>query len=223
MCYCYNVIKAGLISGGMEIDMKKFLALIFTMVFSAVLFCGCNDDDTGNVKEEDLPYGSTMRQMSSHNIDMLYDRRYFSDEEMNKLADYYYSVQTGDTELFESTQPKFYIDYLKEQSGQEVSDFINSVSEDTVSALGENYTFTLIEATNCGGRSADTNIDDIITMMNGIYEQNNAEKSFEDALIEAKFALLDLTASPEGESDQYTYSDQIIYIFNCEDGIYIIS
>ncbi|MGN1480896.1 hypothetical protein [Porcipelethomonas sp.] len=204
--------------------MKKFLSLMIAMVFSAVLFCGCSEEeDISNMKEEDMPYGSTMRQTSSHDIDMLFDRRFFTDEEMNKLADYYYSVQTKDTELFESTQPKYYIDYLKENSGQEVSDFINEVSEDTVAALGESYKFISIEATNCGGRNADTNIDDIITMLNGIYEENGAEKSFEETLTDVKFALLDLTASPDGESNEYSYTDKIIYIFDCEDGIYIIN
>ena len=77
--------------------MKKIIALIFTMIFSAVLLCGCNEDEKGNsVAYEDLEYGSTMRQILNGNIDLYFDGRFLTDEEMNAVSDYYYAVETDD-------------------------------------------------------------------------------------------------------------------------------
>ena len=92
----------------METIMKKIIALIFTMIFSAVLLCGCNEDEKGNsVAYEDLEYGSTMRQILNGNIDLYFDGRFLTDEEMNAVSDYYYAVETDDLELFKTTQPEF--------------------------------------------------------------------------------------------------------------------
>lgn len=94
--------------------MRKVTALIIAAVFSTLLFCGCSNEENSSVAYEDLPYGSTMRQIVDGNIELLYDGRFITDEEMNAVSDYYYSIQTSDETLFESTLPELYIKYIEE-------------------------------------------------------------------------------------------------------------
>lgn len=201
--------------------MKKIIALIFTMIFSAVLLCGCNEDEKGNsVAYEDLEYGSTMRQILNGNIDLYFDGRFLTDEEMNAVSDYYYAVETDDLELFKTTQPEYYVEFLEQQSGNSLESYLNDEKKDVVEATGENFKYTSIEVTSCGDSSEDQGITDIIDMLNGVYEDYGASSKFEDTLKDANFIMADLTVTVGDE--EYLYTDKLIYIFNCGDNIYIL-
>ena len=41
-------------------------------------------------------YDSIMRQILNGNIDLYFDGRFLTDEEMNAVSDYYYAVETDD-------------------------------------------------------------------------------------------------------------------------------
>jgi hypothetical protein len=203
--------------------MRKVTALIITAVFSAMLLCGCsNESSNSSTAYEDLPYGSTMRQLLDGNIDILFDGRFITDDEMKTVSNYYYSIETSDEALFKSTLPELYIKYLEEKSGEDISGYMNDSASQMKSSIGENFKYESIEATDCGDKSADSGITDIIDMLNGIYKEYNAPKSFEDTIKDAKYLKLNLTATSGEDSSEFTFEDQIIYIFNCEDGIYII-
>lgn len=202
--------------------MKKIITLIFTMIFSAVLLCGCNEDEKGNsVAYEDLEYGSTIRQILNGNIDLYFDGRFLTDEEMNAVSDYYYAIQTGDVELFKSTQPEYYLEFIEQQSGSSLESYINDEKKEIEEATGENFKYTSIEAIDCGDSSEDQGLTDIIDMLNGVYEDYGAASKFEDTLEDSKFILADLTVTV-GE-EEYMYTDKLIYILNCGDNIYILS
>ncbi|MDE6103929.1 MAG: hypothetical protein K2F60_05330 [Oscillospiraceae bacterium] len=202
--------------------MNKIIALIFTVIFSAVLLCGCNDDEKGSsVAYEDFEYGATVRQILNGNIDLYFDGRFLTDEEMNTVSDYFYAIETGDLELFKSVQPDYFAESLEKQSGSSLESYLNDAKNDIVKATGEDFKFVSIEATDCGDSSTDEGIADIIDMLNGIYEENDADTTFEATVKDSKFILADITITV-GEED-YTYSDKLIYIFNCGDDIFILS
>lgn len=204
--------------------MKKFLAVLVSMVFAAALFTGCKKDKEENIDQAEMAYGATMRQIVDGPIDLLFDGRFLTDEEMNKLSDYFYSIQTHDASLFESTQPKHYMDLLTENSGKSVEDYINDLGDEDVDAMGEDYVFESIEVTDVGNGSGDINIGEIEKMLDGLYSDNGEKKSFTDGLKDAKFAKINITAHPADDDEkEYQYTDKLVYIFTCEDGIYIIN
>lgn len=201
----------------MKKNTKKFLAILLCAVISSTSFCGCDDNE--NVAMEDLPYGATMRQLNDTKIDICYDGRYFTDEEMKIVSDYYYSIQTLDTELFKKTQNSDYISYIEKNSGQKAEDFLKTLSDNNTAALGEGYKYSYIEAVNYGDKSDDIGIGEIIELMNSIYKENGKDEAFEDTLLDEKFASFDIIAMSGGQ--EYTQSNQIVYIFTCKDGVYI--
>lgn len=196
--------------------MKKFLSLVLTGFIAAASFCGCSSDE---ISTEDLEYGATLRQLNDVPVEICFDSRFFSDEEMRVISNYYNAIQTKDGDLFLSTQSKEYIEYVEKNSGQTVDAFVEDIYNTTVAGVGGDYTYTYIEAVGCGDKSDDLSINEIIELMNSIYEDSGRDTTFEDTIKESKYAVFDIMADVNGTS--YTYNDQVIYIFNCTDGIYI--
>ncbi len=200
--------------------MKKILTLILCSVISLVIFSGCGEDKKSNViPMEQLEYGATMRQLLDTEIEICFDGRFFTDEEMKAISSYYYSIQTKDKELFMSTQSAPYVEYVEKNTGASVDSFITSIYEGSVASLGEGFEYVYIEATACGDRTDDLEIDEITNLMNEIYKESGKSETFEKTVTSAKYAMLDFTAENNGE--QFTLTDQRAYIFTCTDGIYI--
>lgn len=197
--------------------MKKFLFLLICTIMSASIFCGCDDGDS--VPMEDLPYGSTMRQLNDASVTICFDGRYFTDEEMKMVSDYFYAVQTKDVELFKKTLNPDFVSYLEINSNQNLEDFLTNISMEDAAALGENFQYSYIEAVSCGDKSDDMQIEEIIDLMNTIYEENGKDESFRDTIKDEKFATLNITANSDGNS--YNHDGVVLYIFTCNDGIYI--
>lgn len=200
--------------------MKKFLCLLMSVILSVTVCCGCDNDDK-SVSMKDLPYGSTMRELIDTDIKICFDGRFFDDDEMRAVSNYYFAIQTQNTELFESTQNAAYVEYLEKNSGLTIEDFLKSIASEDSESLGENFEYTYIEVTNMGDATNDTEITEIIDLMNSIYEEKKESKTFKDTVKSGKFATINIIAESGGES--YTLSNQIVYVFNCDDGIYIFN
>lgn len=199
--------------------MKKYLSLILSAALSLSLCCACDNGE--NVAMEDLEYGATMRRLGNTEIDVCFDGRFFTDEEMKAVNDYYYSIQTKDTDLFLSVQSEDYVKHLEmiTSSNNTIEDFLNLSYKENAAVLGENFEYTYIEAVECGDRTDDLQIDTITELMDSIYEENGKETTFKETITTAKYAVFDMMATSNGEN--YTYNDQRVYIFTCTDGIYL--
>lgn len=169
--------------------MKKFLCGI-TAVLMACAFVSCSEsqkesssvsgeqlvggaDKDVNLSEDDMPYGSTLYELSSENDDYVsiiidFDKRYFSDEdgnpnydEVHKLHDYVIAVDTNNHDLFNSvTYPGFY-EYYCEKSNTNVDDYIDVLSSDFHYDIGDDSTIDFIDISNCiySGENAQSYFD----------------------------------------------------------------
>lgn len=201
--------------------MKKLLSLILCAVISAGTLCACDSDDAQSVPMEDMPYGSTMRQLVDTEIDVCFDSRFFSDDEMKAVSSYYYAIQTKDKDLFMTTQSEPYVKYVEKvaDSDLKVEDYIESMYSDSAASLGEGFEYVYIEAVDYGDRTDDLEIDEITSLMDEVYEDSGKDVTFKETVNSAKYAVLDFTA--ENNGSQYTLNDQVVYIFDCTDGIFI--
>ncbi len=197
--------------------MKKFLSFILSAVLSLGTFCACDNGE--DVAMEDLEYGATMRRLGDTEVDICFDGRFFTDEEMRAVNDYFYSVQTKNTDLFLSVQSPDYVGYVEDKMGLTAENYLTQIYDDTAASLGSDYEYTYVEAVACGDRTTDSSIDEITKLMDSVYEENDKGTTFKKTITEAKYAVFDITADSNGES--YTLYDQVVYIFNCTDGIYI--
>ena len=204
-----------------ESDMKKILSIALCAVLSLIMLsaCGEKDDNNGNIAMEDLEYGATLSRIVDSDIEICYDKRFFTEEEMRAVSSYYYAIQTKDTELFMKTQSESYVEYVEKNSGMKTEDFIKNIYDSSAASLGEGFEYVYIEAVGCGDRTDDLEIDEIISLMDEIYEESGKEGTFKDSVNSAKYAVFDFMA--ENNGSQYTLNGQKVYIFDCTDGIYI--
>ena len=205
--------------------MKKIICILMCFVTSAMMFTGCDDNNNNSVPEkiemEDLPYGYTLRNLNDAKIKICFDGRYFSDEAMTVLADYYYALQTQDLELFKKTQNADYIKYLEKNSGSTLKEYLSSIYNDDVQSIGEGLKYTYIEVTDAGDSKADTEINEISDLMDNIYTENGKTEKFSDTVKDAKYAALTVTAELDGKS--YTNTESTVYVFECKEGTYIFN
>lgn len=197
---------------------RKFLSVTLAATLSLSAFCGCEEENQSSVIK---PSYGLLKHVEKEEIYLMYDGNYVSDEEMDAVADYFEALQKCDTELFRKTQPKPYIAYLEQKEGKDISTHINEQNKATASALGEGFDYTEIEVTDCGDVTRDNGINDIKELLDGIYSEMGEKKTFSETVKEAKFIIANISASGS-DGGTYNLTDNIIYIFNCEDGIYIL-
>lgn len=203
--------------------MKKFLLVFMCAVLSLSIFSACSqkEDNGKDIPMEDLEYGATLSQLVDTEIEICYDKRFFSEEEMRAVSSYYYAIQTKDKDLFMTTQSEPYVKYVEmaANSDLKVEDFIENMYNDAAASLGDGFEYVYIETVDYGDRTEDLEIDEIISLMDEIYEENGKDTTFKETVESAKYAVLNFTA--ENNGSQFTLSDQVVYIFDCIDGIYI--
>lgn len=197
--------------------LKKILSLVLCAAFAGSILCGCGDEKESS---QDYYYGQALKEVDGKGIYMIYDGRFVEDEEMDVILNYYSSIQNKDYELFKSTQPEAYIDFLEEKQSLDISGYVDDEFDQLEADLGSGFAFEQIEVTACGDSRDDSGINDIKDLLDGIYEDAGKEKSFSDTIKSAKYIIFDLTAIG-GDGSDYTLSDEMKYIFTCDDGIYI--
>ena len=63
---------------------------------------------------ENLAYGATLREDTSHDFTIEYDKRFLEQDELDLLFSYYDSIQKQDVTEFTSCIVDFYLDYIIE-------------------------------------------------------------------------------------------------------------
>ena len=92
-------------------------ALTLALCLALSGFSGCGSDKkTEKAAEEsvemsDMEYGATMREDSSLDVPIEYDKRYLNEDELKVLAQYYSAIQNEDTDALAACTVDFYMDY----------------------------------------------------------------------------------------------------------------
>lgn len=196
---------------------RKIVSLSLCAVMTCCLFSSCGETQS---QSSESYYGQAVKEVNRKDIYLIYDGNFVSDEEMDVLANYYTSIQKKDTELFCSTQPEFYTEYLEENQSGGIDDYITSEYEYLEKSIGKNFDFSQIEVTDCGNSENDRSFEEIRELLDGICTENGIDKKFSESIKDEKYVVFDLSAlSPEGE--EYALKQVKKYIFSCDDGIYI--
>lgn len=154
--------------------MKKLLCTALALILTCTASVSCGKDknsgnnlvaspDGGNdVNETDMPYGSTVFQLTPESDDHIkyvteFDKRYFGGDsetpdlgEIYLINDYIFSLNNNDHEL---TKNLFYPGYLEhivqENSGQTIDEYLDQFHSSLQSVLGEDFEINFIDISNC--------------------------------------------------------------------------
>ena len=94
---------------------KRLTALTLALLCAAPVLTGCGKKEE-SIAEDEMPYGSTMREdKNTFAVPMTYDRRFLEEEQVAKVAELCAAVQNADSTLYESATFPFYAQYQMDQ------------------------------------------------------------------------------------------------------------
>ena len=211
---------------------KQWFCCLFAVILALCSLTACGSKkEKGNVSMEDLPFGAVLRDLNTTEIPVEYDSRYFTEEAMTVLSNYFYAIQTEDTALYQEVTLDFYDDYVMQQMFQGLVGLdglltqLKSSYTSQQSATGtstENtdadVTFTQINVVECeqSTDSVHSNLDNLYPMLN---ELSGEEDYCTQHVSDAKF--LNLSLSLKSGDHTTTLSDQYVFLL-CVDGKYVI-
>lgn len=217
----------------MQNRMNLRLARLLAMLMALCCLTACGEkqnNEEENVAMEDLPFGATLRLLDTVEVPVEYDSRYFTEEAMTALSNYFYAIQTEDVALYQEVTLDFYTDYVVQEMFQGLvgvdglltkikfsyTPQVSGTSTETDSDA--DVTFTKIEITDCEQSTDDVhnNLDNLYPMLNTL---SGAETYCTDHISDAKF--LNLSLSLESGDAATTLSDQYVFLL-CVDGQYVI-
>ncbi len=192
--------------------LKKTAAVFLCTLTALISVTGCSSKEESS---EEIYYGQAYKEVNAKDIYRIYDGRFITDEEADAVAKYFYSVQTQDYELFASTQPAPYLEFLNKQKEGYTQDYLSTFYD---------FEYTQLKITDCGNKDDDHSLSDISEMLDGIYQDAGEDKLFSETVKDQKYIKCTLTAIKKGDetSAEFTNADQILYVFTCENGIYIL-
>lgn len=158
--------------------MKKILCSIMAVLMTAVMVSCDKEDNTSstsgnqlvsganngvNVKEEDMPYGSTVFELSESNDDHVkyitcFDKRYFGGDDENNpdysevyaVHDYISALNANDQDTIRSL---YYAGYLetacKDNGYSNVNSYIDTLYNTTTAYLGDDFEINYIDISDC--------------------------------------------------------------------------
>lgn len=216
-----------------QISLRLARLMAIVMVLCCLTACGEKQEQPEeSVAMEDLPFGATLQLLDTAAVPIEYDSRYFTQEEMTVLSNYFYAIQTEDTALYEEVTLDFYTDYVTQQMFQGLvgvdglltkikfsyTPQTSEASTEQETTTNADVTFTKIIIAECE-RSTDnvhSNLDNLYPMLDALSgEENYCTEHVSDA----KFLNLSLSLA-SGDATT-TLSDQCVFLL-CVDGRYVI-
>lgn len=182
--------------------MKKFLCAVMALCMTVSLVSCAETDDTSqsgtqivsdagknvNVKEDDMPYGSTVIELSTSNDDHVkfvtsFDRRFFGNgdeenpdySEIYAVHDYIAALNTNDHDAIKALYYDGYLDTACKGNGYaSVDEYLDGVYNAMVSYLGEGFEINYIDISDCldgesqGGKAYTQTVDEYLTSINAL-------------------------------------------------------
>lgn len=204
----------------MKVFMKTTAMLLSACCLLSML-TGCSSGSgksSQNIAEEELPYGSTMREdKKSFSVPMTYDRRFLDEEQVAKVADLCGAVQGQDAALYQATTFPFYVNYqMNDVYGLgSVDALIEKLHSSIASSTGEDYQFNMVLINDLATNTEAGELNVVCQMLSDAYD---GEGSFMDTVQKA----YDLTVEFNiGFNDNTTFAvteNQHIFLFQTADG-----
>lgn len=202
--------------------MKK-LQLCLTSVMIAAVLTGCSgSSNEESYAEADLPYGATMlTDTQSGNVPITYDRRFFSEEEIKTLSDYFYALETKDEKLLDDTTPDIYTDFVVEtlyndllgMDGLVVDMSSKFSAEDDVPYVIEDVEIKSYYTTD------DEESADLANLYNMLKELSGEENYISQHISDGKYITYTIRTDTDGTIK--TFDDQMLFLVKI-DGAYAI-
>lgn len=211
---------------------KNTLLLTSAVSFIVTAGCGKKAEDTPTEVLESIfdeketenrssVYGDVIHEESEKfSIPVSYDDRFVTEDMAKVTADYFYSIQEHDTELYKASTVDFYQDYLINEVYSEGSynddTFLDALYLGIENVTGGEFTIDKIEITDfaSGENSGVENIYSILDELSG--DDFSADKIQDGAELTLSFELT-------SEGSEFQKSDETVYLIKYDDSYHLIT
>ena len=198
----------------------KAAALLLTLCCAVPVLTGCSSSPRHqqNIAEEDMPYGSTMREdKTSFAIPVTYDRRFLEQEQVAKVADLVASIQDANATQYQSATFPFYVDYQVSQVYHLGSPdaLIRKLHESLEGRTAEDYKFKMLLINDIATNTEAGELSVVCEMLESAY---TGEGKFMDTVQKAYDLTVEWNLSYENDTKYAVVNDQHIFLFQTADG-----
>lgn len=203
---------------------KRVSAACLCLVCAGMFLTGCGKTakQQQNIAEEDMPYGSTMREnKSAFAIPLTYDRRFVDDDMAAAAADLYAAIQNQDAALYQASTFDYYASYQQDKvykagSMDEVMQKLHaSIAQDTA----EDFEFKMVLLNDVDTNMEAGELGDISKMLGALY---TGDTNFHDSVEDAWDFTVEFNLAYENQSKFLTVEDQHLFMFKTKDGYFCV-
>ncbi|MDE5792605.1 MAG: hypothetical protein K2H66_03670 [Oscillospiraceae bacterium] len=198
----------------------KLILKITAFAMAAMLFTGCSQKQDVNMTEDELPYGSTMREnKTSFSVPMTYDRRFVEEEQVIAVANYFASIQNQDVDLYLENALPVYTEYQVNQvySYQDTSQLVDNLHQGIVNQTGEDFEFQMILINEF---AQDRNFGGLEAMLDLLDNISDSDIKFSEQIQGAWALELELNFLYNKKASFGTVDSQWVYLFKLDDKYY---
>lgn len=196
----------------------RIIAASMAAVCCMGLLAGCSEKEPDFTKEEELPYGATMRSnKNSFAVPMTYDRRFLDEEQVAVVADLLGAVQNQDTALFEQTAPDFYVSYQRDEVYKlnSTEELLAMLHDRLAEAAGDDFQFSMVLITDISQDRDSGELADALVLFNSIYD---GDSKFSDTLEEAWNLTVEWDFVYDNGKQYSVAEGEHMYLFRTADG-----
>lgn len=191
---------------------------------------GCGESSVLEISEDALPYGATLAKKITPGAPTLqYDSRYVPEECLDVVLKYYDCIEKNDLAEFQSIQIPFYHDYQLEKvlEGKYTDEEILTNTFDGLKEhFGGAFRFSMIDITDCVKKKPQSDLDELVGMMDAVWTDNGNSGKFSDDLsdIRALTVTRYLAAANSDEKGETgcALTGETLYVLNYQSQWYVI-
>lgn len=193
--------------------LHNITALLSVLVLGASVLTGCGSNGP-SIKEEELPYGATMREDKSGNsLPITYDRRFMNEEQAAVLTDYLYAVQTCDGDLYKKNTLDFYADYQLNEiyagKYEDLDAMMTALHASVAEATAEDFTYVMITVDNF---TQERSVSGLGTMLE-VLTKISGDENFTDTVTDCWAVEMQWLLVYDGGASSVVVNEQYVYMF----------
>ena len=194
------------------------LALALLCAVPMLTACGKGSAERPTIAEDDMPYGSTMREdKTSFAVPLTYDRRFLEQDELAKAADLIAAIQNNDTALYTNSTFPFYLKYQQEQVYKldSADALVKHLHSMFAAKSADDYQCSMVLITGIATHTDAGTLNSVVTMLKAAYDGNT---TFLDTVQKAYDMTVELHLTYENGTKTAIVEDQHIFVFQTADG-----
>lgn len=201
-------------------NFRNITALLLAALCAVPMLTGCsqNPKQQQNIAEEDMPYGSTMREdKTSYAVPVTYDRRFLEEEQVTVVTNFICAIQNRDGALYQASTFPFYAQYqMSDVYGLGSMDALVDRLHDMIgNNTADDFRFNMLLINDI---AANTEVGELSVVCEMLSDAYDGEGEFMDTVEHAWDLTVEWDLVFQENTQFAVVNDQHLFLFQTADG-----